>query len=766
LPVTEVVGQIIQIDEDYDSDNGVGRVLVEDLDEDGNGTGLVRIYQYAVADDDTLSDFAGLATNQETGSPFAVLDVVPAFTPLSKAVIVSDYVSDPLWWAVGGATGADEVKKFHTWQVQLDAHEVDSRDIPLIYDFCMGIRPIYTKPEVVLALYLSDDVTVEDELSLELDLFFADDPTASLEATRMVDSYNGSSLAHRLLDYGSFATRTLFEGRDLVTTAGSGTVTSTRGGFVGNLTETPLSHAPGEAVGLLGGVNDWFEDDVYYRGGSLVRAGDILFIREGVNRARFEIISVTDDNTLEVAELSDWPPRSFDPAVRMEAGTGQVFQIQRRDAENLVSASDATVDSYDAGTDTTVIESLTGNFRWNGVAVGDRLVVEDGADYGVHEVLQVGYVDGFGDIQDLDTKLTIDGQLTEAGSFSYTVRRDVLRTNPLLQRTDGSTSVGSTDLTSAVGLLLESLEYGDILIPSTGTDADQVFTVVDVPDDTTIVVDRAFTATESSVEFVVARPALFEQDGLLDSDWNLERFCLYDEVSITFVEPMSTVVSVTDLTLSGSTATSAATDLETAGVAVGDKLEIPNTSDNSGAWAISAVSGYQVTVEGTFHVDEGPVSGTFLTSAADWTLLDDTATLSGTFNLEFGPMMSTSTPGGGTSTFSASATVTGSGTAYETDISVGDVVRLSGDDDLSWAVVIEVVSDTELTLDRSYTGTGGSGAIEAGVPGGMVHVGDVFEADGLGTFVVEGVQGAVLTFTSDTGVSPSASYTGHVSRSF
>ncbi|NBO21272.1 MAG: hypothetical protein EBU97_04925 [Rhodobacteraceae bacterium] len=47
----------------------------------------------------------------------------------------------------------------------------------------------------------------------------------------------GSGVALRRVDYGSRSTRTLFQGDDLAMSAGSGIVTSARGGFSGVLTE-------------------------------------------------------------------------------------------------------------------------------------------------------------------------------------------------------------------------------------------------------------------------------------------------------------------------------------------------------------------------------------------------------------------------------------------------------------------------------------------------------------------------------------------------
>lgn len=61
----------------------------------------------------------------------------------------------------------------------------------------------------------------------------------------------------------------------------------------------------------------------------------------------------------------------------------------------------------------------------------------------------------------------------------------------------------------------------------------------------------------------------------------------------------------------------------------------------------------------------------------------------------------------GTLTFNATDQVTGSGTAFTSELEVGDEIILDADE--TWAVVASIESDTALTLTAAYTGTGGSG---------------------------------------------------------
>ena len=65
----------------------------------------------------------------------------------------------------------------------------------------------------------------------------------------------------------------------------------------------------------------------------------------------------------------------------------------------------------------------------------------------------------------------------------------------------------------------------------------------------------------------------------------------------------------------------------------------------------------------------------------------------------------------GTATFTnGSATVTGTGTKFVNEVSVGDWLHLSADTN-SWGVVKSVESDTSLTLTAAYAGTGGAAGV-------------------------------------------------------
>jgi hypothetical protein len=621
LPVTEVVGLVVDVNDNYAE--GRGRIMIEDLDPEGEQTGLVRIYFYVPQGAEALEEFIGLSTNPNTGRAWTVGDTVPQFTPLSKGLTISDYVADPTWWQVGGATGARELGKYHTWRVAMDTQQVDSRDIALVFDFLSAIRPVYTKPEIVAVIFLLDVIRVEDVFIREDSLFFFDDPAFSIEATHMLDSVG--SPARRILDIGSLGMRTLFRGDDLIITAGSGTVSSARGGF---LTDGTLPY-----------INEKFEDEVTVRGFPLVRAdtaavpGDLLFIPFGPNAGRFEVTGVPDDNTLVVAAYpGDIPPRTFDP-LEFEDDSDRTFYIQRIDSNPLVEGTATATIGSDK-----IIDSAA-SFQWDGIAVDDVLLVPSGANFGVYRIVRVGEDNGFGVIINLDTTLVVTPDMPATDpAMPYTIERDALRKNPLLPSTSGGKVSGgqvwSPTSPSGSGYALLRIQRGDKLRILSGSEVGKEFTIIHVPPGTfDIYVSEPFVTTEATGVLVEVVRDLLDTESH-DSDFIFEKLFAFDNVEMTLFRPMSVFLTVTDLTLAFDVATSAATDLQTAGVTTAMRLQIDNAHVSSGVYEISIVSGFSVTTTMPFPLDETPVTADFLTDDLEFAAAGATVTSAGAFNYE------------------------------------------------------------------------------------------------------------------------------------
>lgn len=90
----------------------------------------------------------------------------------------------------------------------------------------------------------------------------------------------------------------------------------------------------------------------------------------------------------------------------------------------------------------------------------------------------------------------------------------------------------------------------------------------------------------------------------------------------------------------------------------------------------------------------------------------------------------------GTATFTTgSATVTGSGTSFTTQLNTDKYVRLSTDPLGSGKRIASIESDTSLTLEANYTATGGSGTLVASNWTSVIPDGGVATVDG-GSFTV------------------------------
>ena len=605
LPVTEVGGVVLEVDNAYRTDQG--RVLVEDTDAEGVGTGVVRSYFYAQNSDETLDLFEGIAVNPRTGVSYVKGDTVDAFHPLTRSVALFDYVKSPGWWQEAQTLRGRELEKLHTWALVVDAGAIDSRDMALVVDFAQAIRPIYTKPEVILLLYLLDVLTMNENLVLEGTIHNFDDIAFSLESTHMVDDYNGGSLPLRQVGIGSFASRTLFEGHDLEMTLGSDTVISERGGF-----QIPLGALPNPSFPALA-----------TRGAFLVReandsrglAGDVLFVQEGLNEGRFEVLERVSDTELRVRQLGVGPsllptmgPDSPDP-VTMQAETGVRFWVERLNQNPLCVGTTLLFASSDQ------FEDPDAFYMTDGVTVDDVLVVETGAFKGRYRITEV-----FGNTSTLEaTNLQFTPSFPAGVNYvaDYRIERLALQSNPIAVTGAGSTVLGSTNI-GFPDLYLSSARTGDTVVIVNGADAG-AYTLIAVLGDVGVL-NVPMTANTASLDVYVERQSL---DLLPDSDSYYERFAPNDQMEMEILRPTSVFLSLADGTLVAATGTaSSATGF--AGVTLDMRLQI-TTGDSSGVFALLTVAANDAVIDGLFFENSaGPETFDILEDVADFNVNGDT----------------------------------------------------------------------------------------------------------------------------------------------
>lgn len=365
LPVAVSAGVIVAINNVYsykpDGTPEFGRILVEDVDpRDGSRTGIVRIYLFP-AEPTVGSDFlTGVAENPETGVEYVVGDAVEKFAPLSKGVDVQDYIEDPTWWYGSFSQGGEhaELQKYHKWRLRANAQVVSPEDFALAASYAQDIKPAWTDLDAALTLYLVDEVTVEDDITMGLGAMLYDDVAFSIGAVSKEDDWKGSLLRH--LQGHVFGSRLLFDGYDLVFTLGSTSVTSARGGFTSAATMAP---------------NDTFPDALSVRCEDMVRAGDLLYAHEeGVNHGWYAVQSVTDDNTLVLAAVSTLVnDLSGPPMAAIQSQSDVRFVIARRVTNPLATGTGLIGDTMSSQ-----LRLLGANFFSDGITVDDEIIVMPG----------------------------------------------------------------------------------------------------------------------------------------------------------------------------------------------------------------------------------------------------------------------------------------------------------------------------------------------------------------------------------------------------
>lgn len=282
LPYAEHRGVIRAIDPDYRLDASripiLGRVLVEDVDNDGQPLGTLRAYTYPI---DVTSTLAGLDVNPATKKLYDVGDLVELFAPLSKGVEVMDYLTNP-----GDAQSAKQVlQQFHSFRLRANDSVFTLDELTLVSNFLRRITPSAVAFVILSTTEFADQVRVTDAISFKLGFGGAtqaleDNISLGLPLAMMWDL---TTLSGREMLYWNGACRLLRSGRDLSVTEGVIAVAS------GTLVTSPTGH------------------------GTISKPGDRLVVSEGINKGVYEIATVTDSNITLVDSpyLSDGGPFAF-----------------------------------------------------------------------------------------------------------------------------------------------------------------------------------------------------------------------------------------------------------------------------------------------------------------------------------------------------------------------------------------------------------------------------------------------------------------------
>jgi hypothetical protein len=385
LPFAEERGLVLEVAENFSLDSSgqpIGRILIEDVDENDRRTGLRRFYFYPME--------VGVETNSSTGNSYVAGDIVEQFAPLSKGVEVTDYVKDPVWWK--RALYGLEILKFFTFYVSIDGDVFSSADRALAFDFLEAIKPKYSKVLVSALKVLEDDIEVDDVIGGHASMILFD-AAWGLEATPKVsdDNHQGFSLgvanypktivdglalqneSSRLMCEKPFHTRTPRLLKDVRTYEDSGFVYAYTDSGWGNFVRgrqpalVGFPYMDGDLLVILPGQPGSFERTI----------------------GAYEIVEVVDSHVVKLnsAELAADRYRPVSSALDVTTfpyGSNLLCCVVRKEQNPIIRGTDLQTSAS-----SNIVTSASAQFISNAAGSGDILVIESGVNMGAYFINSV-----------------------------------------------------------------------------------------------------------------------------------------------------------------------------------------------------------------------------------------------------------------------------------------------------------------------------------------------------------------------------------------
>ena len=365
LPFTEERGEVIAIDTSFSVDAtgiSLGRLLVEDVDEEDQRLGVRRFYYFPTS--------IGLALNASTGLAIQVGDILEAFIPLSQGVIVEDIYNNSTWWLRN--LRGQEIRKFFLFSAQIDTATgvFDENDLSFSIEFLRTLIPIYADLVSSVIQRLSDNDILSnfsDPLTGSITSRFYDNvgQLGKHESTFRADDWNhqGALLQHA----GSTPFQTV---SDVLLTD---LVTSQDGTDVLITSATGFGGARARQIGTT--TTPSIEGDLVYlwanQPGSNIHSGSFYEFTSLINQTQGRINNIPPINDPTTFAENVLDASTFTYASNLKGS------VLRRGRNPISIGSNGSVSSGVA-----IFASSTGTFISDGVQIGDLLVIESGANVG------------------------------------------------------------------------------------------------------------------------------------------------------------------------------------------------------------------------------------------------------------------------------------------------------------------------------------------------------------------------------------------------
>lgn len=419
LPFAEHRGVIRSIDSSFKLDfytnlPTYGRILVEDVDQDGEALGVFRFYHYPLSSESSLT---GPETNPDTGLEYTVGDVVEEFSPLCKGVEVNDYKSQS-----GGLPSIESLlQKYHAIRIRADSKVLTPKELELVSSFLRRLTPSYVAFHISMLAGVRDEKTVVDRVMLKERTSDAippicDNITMGLPFALRLDSKLLSNPTAQFYGTGFFTVRRA--GHDLETVS-STVMRVALGGLVSPRVSSEVFEAP------------------------LCESTDYLYIPRGQNTGLYDITSITDTDITVSGQ-------------NFVADGQQTYAVVRK-VEPYLAVGTA---SYSVGDE--VIPMPSAHLRSRGVMPGDVVSFTTSQDTGSrHIITEVSEsIPGSGEWDQV--RVTPAMRETLANDI-YIIYRPAFMVgespDPYQVMSDGSNT-----LTSVVGGMFGFVEPGDELV--------------------------------------------------------------------------------------------------------------------------------------------------------------------------------------------------------------------------------------------------------------------------------------------------------------
>jgi len=230
LPAAIYSSKIIEVDRDYRLDihtgsRKFGRILLEKVTEHGDGTGEYQAFTYPEGQGETREyyeallgiedfegfefeeeDWYGITINEATGKPWAVGDIVPAYTVLSNGVKVFDYISNEAWTRMFSSTIPHiEALKYHNWVIMVREDLASEAELDIVYDFLFELgRAKHTNLFLVAQKLLIDYVEINDYFAARLDIRLYDQAGGKIQEPLMMEAKSSTMLPLYFVDSNPF----------------------------------------------------------------------------------------------------------------------------------------------------------------------------------------------------------------------------------------------------------------------------------------------------------------------------------------------------------------------------------------------------------------------------------------------------------------------------------------------------------------------------------------------------------------------------------